>query len=63
MDIPEPLYECESCFDKYPIGCFHLNFPDLYICDSCSLVVIRCERCFRWNVDERCICNEKKDET
>jgi hypothetical protein len=52
-------YICEFCKESHPIEVYHLNFPYTDICDSCSLVVIRCEKCNKWGVDD--LCNSCQD--
>lgn len=47
-------FECEFCKDSHPIEVFHLNFPYIDICDSCSLVVILCKECGNWATEDPC---------
>ena len=49
-------YKCEFCCTNYPIDVYSLNFPSTDICDSCSIVVVRCEKCNKWATEE--ICNK-----
>ena len=48
------IYKCDFCNVNHSIDVYSLNFPSTDICDSCSIVVVRCEKCNKWATDEIC---------
>lgn len=61
FDQPENItFTCELCKITNPTVVFSLNFPNTDICDSCSLVAVKCQKCNEWATDDPCIACDKK---